>query len=476
MSARLRSARLSVRDKVLYGVADFGGNLVGVVGNTWLLYYLINVAKLPPLLAGLAFLVGRLFDAVVDPLIGNLSDRVKPRLGRLWFTRVFALPAGLLFGLLWLLPYASGGRFALACLGFISLSVLYSLASIPYLALGPELTPDYDERTSLNAYRLAFSMLATLAGVALPPLIVLGVTGASDLASSPASGWLAVGALSALLVTAAFFVTAFGLKEPGRAEGNAESQRLSWPAVRQVLGTFGFPALLGLFLSTALAFMIVNSLLPFFIESVLRLGGSLQAPLLGGLFVVAILTFPLWNWVSGRVGKRASVLTGLALLIVSLLLYVYAVPRGAPSLTLALTLALNGLGLSAVSLFPWAMLPDVIEFDELRSGRRREGLFYALLLLGLKAAGSVGVFANAMLTSALGYKAGSALQSAGTVRGIELMMRPAAAAVFALGLYFAWRYPVTRENHARARAQLGERRGHPAPPETPVGPAVQGAD
>ncbi|WP_216320470.1 MFS transporter [Deinococcus aestuarii] len=470
------TARLRPRDKLLYGPADFGGNLVGVVGNTWLLYYLVNIAGLAPLPAGLAFLAGRLFDALVDPAIGALSDRLRERRGRLWFTRVFAVPAGLVFAALWLIPYVEGtpARFVLAALGFMALSALYSLATIPYLALGPELTPDSDERTSLNSYRLAFSMLATLVGVALPPLLVLGLTGARDLAASPPGGWLVVGVLCAAAASSALLVTGFGVREPVRTRRGEESPPLTLRAVRELLGTFGLKPLLGVFVLVTVALTITNSILPFFLESVLRLPGALQAPLLGGLFVVAILGFAGWAWLSARIGKRAGVMLGLGLMVVSLLLYVYAVPRGVVSPSLIGTIVVNGLGLAAVSLFPWAMLPDVLEFDELRSGLRREGLLYALLLFALKAAGSFGVFSNALVTSLLGYVPGSAAQSPETVRGIALMMGPVPCLLYLLALVFAWRYPITRENHAEARADLAARATPPAPPGPRPAPAPLG--
>lgn len=448
------STRLSARDKTVYGVADFGGNLVGIVANTWLLYYLVNIAQLPAVLAGLAFLAGRLFDALVDPAIGAWTDRVAPTRGRLGVTRAFAVPAGAMFALIWLVPSAAEAwRFPLACLSFMLLSALYSLATIPYLALGPELTRDYDERTSLNSVRLGFSMLATLVGVAAPPLVVLGVTGATDLAASDARGWLVVGVLAAVAVTAAFLITAFGVREPARRAASGR-HALMWRGVREVLSTFGFAPLLGLFLATSLGFTITNSLLPFFIESVLRLPGSAQSPILGGLFLTATLTFPLWVAVSARAGKRVGVMLGIALIIVSLALYVYVVPRGETSAWLVIALLINGAGISSVALFPWAMLPDVIEFDEARHGVRREGLFYALLLMLLKASGAFAVFSNALVTSLLGYRAGQAQQSPETVAGLALMMGPVAASLFALGLAFAWRFPITRENHAAVRARL----------------------
>ncbi|PNY79539.1 MFS transporter [Deinococcus koreensis] len=462
---------LRPHERALYGVGDFGASLCNVAVNTWLLYYLINVAQLPPLQAGLAFLAGRLFDALIDPLIGAWSDRLRPRVGRLAFVRWAALPASLLFALLWALPLVPGAGFALACLGFMAASALYALVTVPYSALNAELTRDYDERTALTSVRVAFSMLGTLVAVAAPPALVLGLSGAEDLAATPAGSWLVVAGGFGALMLVTFLLTGFAVREDfaapaahSSARNPADQHRLSVQAVRDVFLTAGFRTLLGVFLMTALGFMITNSLLPFFMESVLRLPGAAQGPLLGLLFVSAILAFPVWVRVSARTGKRVCVLVGLSFIIAALLAYVSVVPGGGVSPALLLTLVLNGAGLSAVTLFPWAMLPDVIEFDEVGSGLRRPGLFYALVLLVLKAAGSLGVFSNAALTSVLGYVQGSAVQSEGTVRGLALMMGPVSAGCFALALLCAWRYPITRERHAEVRARLGKLRDAAAEP------------
>ena len=97
-------ARLPVGQKLAYGSADIAGALSYVALNTWLLYFLVNIAALPPVQAGLVFVLGRLVDALLDPVIGDLSDRLRPKYGRLAFLRWCALPAGASFVLLFALP------------------------------------------------------------------------------------------------------------------------------------------------------------------------------------------------------------------------------------------------------------------------------------------------------------------------------------------------------------------------------------
>ena len=99
--------QLTTGEKLSFGVADIGASLTFVAINTWLLYFLINIVKLEPVLAGVVFLLGRIFDAVTDPVMGVLSDRLKPRIGRKPFIAWGAVPLGISFALLWFIPEAS---------------------------------------------------------------------------------------------------------------------------------------------------------------------------------------------------------------------------------------------------------------------------------------------------------------------------------------------------------------------------------
>ena len=310
---------------------------------------------------------------------------------------------GASFALMWLLPLAvplaDTAKFVLAVAGFVLFSTAYTVVLMPYLALLPEIAPDYDDRTRTNSYRFTFALISNMLAFTLPPAVVVAVTGADDLASSPPAGWLMMAAIFGAIIAASFLIT----------------------------GTM----------------------------------------LLGTLFGVAILAFPLWAALSARLGKRAALILGLVLQSGSLLALVTVAPAGQLSAVLFAVVVVNGLGVSAVTLFPWSMLPDVVEFDELERGRRREGIFFALFTFGQKTAGSVGVFANGMVVAVFGYRQGIAVQSDFTVRGLESAVGPVAASVFGLAMLAAWRYPITRREHRWAQEELATRRGETSSEDDP---------
>ncbi len=456
------SVALSRKIKLGYGVADVGASLSYGAVNTWLLYFLINIAGMTPLLAGLVFVAGRLFDALLDPVMGVYSDRRKQRWGRKVFIRWGAVPLGASFALMWAiatLDLSQGALFGLALLLFMTFSLLYTVVQVPYMALTPELAPDYDGRTALSSYRVGFGTFASLLAVAAPPAIVLAVSPGPELASSSPAGWLVLGLVFGLLTVLPYLIMVATVPEPVRPEAARDAAPRSGflQEARSAFEIRGFPAVLLLFVAVTVGVMIVSSMLPFYLESGLRLPAAQQPLVLGLLFGTAIVAFPLWTWASARMGKRTVLMLGLLLLAGFTLALVWGSPDRGLSGYLLTFVILAGASLSAVLLLPWAMLPDVVEFDELAGGRRREGLIYALFTFGQKTAGSVGVFANAIAASVFGYRQGMAEQAPTTVAGIELMVGPVAAAVFVLAAVIAWRYPITRSAHQRVRELLAER-------------------
>lgn len=441
-----------------YGVGDLGASLTFVALNTWLLYYLVNIAHLSPLTAGVVFLLGRAFDAALDPLMGVLSDRLRWTVGRIPFVRWGAPWLGLVFAALWALPgLRPDHAFALALVLSLLFSLAYTVVQVPYMALTPELAPDYDERTTLSSYRVAFGTMASMLAVAAPPIIVLSFSQDAVLARSAPLGWAAMGVLFGLLTVVAYLIVASAVPEPRRPPPT-QAPASGLDDVRQALRINGYPELLALFVAITVGIMIVNSMLPFYLESALRIPGPQQTPVLGLLFGAAVVSFPLWNALSARIGKRLALTAGLVLLSAGLAALTLAAPAGRVSAVLLALTALSGVGLSAVMLLPWAMLPDVVEFDELATGHRREGVVVALFTFSQKLAGSLGVFANAIAATLFGYVAGAAGQAPGTVLGLRLMTGPAAVAVFIVAIVLTLRFPITRASHRAARDALEARR------------------
>ena len=465
--------QLTPRQAWAYGAGDLGVALLYVGINTYFFYYLVNVVELTAVHAGLVFVVGRVVDAFTDPLIGAVSDARRARHGRLSLLRWAVAPTALAFVGLFALPLLPGAPVAWATLGAIGFSVAHTCVLMPYLAVLPELVRDYDDRTRVIGIKSVFTMVATLIAFAAPPALVLaldgggGGGGGTDLAATTPGAWVAMSVVLALVFCVPMAITGFGVPDTGGARapdsGPLDSTdavdlrataRGLWREVRSAWQTRGLAGVVYLFLAVTVGIMITNSLLAFFLESALGLPGDALPGILGGLVLVSILAFPLWIRLSAKLGKRVSLIGALAVEAASLLLLVTVVPAGGVSAALIGVVVLNGVAVGGVTMFPWAMLPDVVELDELAVGRRREGVLYALFTFAQKLATSVGVFANAIVIAAFGYVPGVAEQSADTVAALRAMMGPGAAAVFALAALLTWRYPVTRALHAEASGAL----------------------
>ena len=441
---------LSLRTKLGYGVADVGASLSYNAVNFFFLFYLVEIIGLRPGLAGAALLSGRLIDAVSDPLMGSLSDRTRSRYGqRKPYIWAGLIPFGISFALLWTVPNASQSMmFILAASALAFHAVIYTVVQVPYMALTPELAPEYETRTSLSSYRVGFGTLASLIAAAAPPLLVASLNGAAGLPGEARFGWIMMGVIFGAVMSLSYLIMALSVREPIGVR-----EEVAQPPFHSILATPGYLRLIALFVSVTLGLGIVSSMLPFYLAS-LQLNPSEQTLILGLLFVMAIVALPLWNLISGRLSKSPTLALGLAVLVVGLLFTVFAAPSAGLSLPLILSVALAGVGTGAALLFPWAMLPDVVEFDRLAHGARREGLLYAGFTFAQKSAFALGAGLNALVLELTRY---SATAPSASQAAITWMVGPASCAAFGLALLLAWRYPIRKADHERARAALSEK-------------------
>ena len=165
---------LSRFTKIIYGTGDLGLASWGTLRQIFYAIFLTDVVGLEPRIASFAALVGVLWDAVNDPLVGVISDRVESRWGRRRpFLLIFSIPFGLAFLLMWWAPpweneYLLSVHITLA---YIISDTLQTLVAVPFYTLTPEMTPDYDERTDLTTYRMFFNLVASLVLVVSAPMI-----------------------------------------------------------------------------------------------------------------------------------------------------------------------------------------------------------------------------------------------------------------------------------------------------------------
>ncbi len=454
-------SNLRLSEKLSYGVADIGAAISTTAINFFLLHFLVNVVGLRPSLAGSVLLVGRLIDAVTDPLMGVISDRTRALWGRrkpyIWWG---AIPFGLTFALVWAIPEANSSQiltFLIAAALLTLHTTVFTVVQVPYLALTPELASTYTERTVLTSHRAGFATFASLIAAAAPPILVASLNSSQSLESDARFGWLMMGVLFGGLSSICYLLMAFGTKEPVRKVKQVE-QNL-WQNYSSTFKVKGFLSILGIFMTVTVALGIISSLLPFYLESVSNIDPEWQTLVIGLLFITAIISLPLWNVLSRRYGKRLAFTLGLIFLTVNLPLLMWISAGSSLSPILITFTILMGIGLGAVLLFPWAMLPDVVEFDELATGNRREGVLYAVFTFGQKVAIALAVFLNGQVLELINYQPNTTIQSNFTNQGIMFMVGPVAALLFTLTILWVWRYPISKDAHQQAVAALQKIRG-----------------
>lgn len=462
---------LPLSTKLLYGAGDWGLASFGTLRQIFYAIFLTDVVGLDPRLASLAALLGILWDAINDPLIGTLTDRAESRWGRRRpFFLFFSIPFGLAFLLLW---WAPPWESQLALMGHVTLAFMLSdtlqtLVSVPFYALTPELTPDYDERTSLTGYRMLFNLLASLATAVAAPIIV-----DSALASGLTlrQGYLMVAAAFGGLAGLPFLAMFLFLRE--RFPDQAQVQRGLQESVRTAWANIPFRFATGLYILNWITFDLVALMLPFYLTYWVARGNllakveilgepiALESVVLGVLLITAVVALPLWNLLSRWFGKRIAYISGMSFWGLVQLLIITVQPGQLP-LILGLAV-LAGISVSTAHVLPDAIFPDVIEWDELRTRQRSEGIYYGAKNFFRKLTGAVAIFVALQVLGWFGYQAPPEgaqqfTQSPTTLTTIRILTGPTGALLLLSAIVMAWFYPLDRERHSRIRRLLTQRR------------------
>ncbi len=443
--------KLSRREKWVYGAGDIGFSLTSTIIGAYFAIFLTDVVGIAPAVAAAAIFIGRTWDYINDPVIGHLSDRTRTRWGRRRPFLLFgALPFAAVFALLWWRPPLEG-QVALAVyygLVYALFDTAATFVYMPYFALTPELSGDYDERTALTSTRMFFSILGGLIAFTIPLMIVSGFR------PENAGRVLLMGGIFGLASALPLWLVFFGTRE--REEFTHQEQPKVWKSVRAAWSNRPFIFGLIIFLFTWVALSITEANLLFFIKYVARREAQSDL-IMATIFVVAIVALPFWEWASRRLNKRLAYIGGIAFMAFVLLVLASISP--ATSLTFVLVVCtLAGIGLSAAHVLPWSIIPDAIEFGEFQTGERHEGMFYSLITLAQKVASSVAVPLALVVLDVTGYIPNSAIQPDSAVSGIRIVAGPIPAAMLCLGIVFAALYPLGREKYTEIALVLEERR------------------
>jgi len=443
--------KISLSKKIRYGIADIGLALQQSMIQFFMLFYLTDVAKINPGIAGTALLAGKLtWDIINDPLVGYLSDKTKSRWGRrrpyMFFS---AIPLALTFWLLFSLPQGLKGfaAFIAAFGAYILFDTFHTMVQMTYYAMSAELSSNYDERTSIASVRSIFSTLGYILGAAATTIVVGVLRDSAGFTEKSAWSFTALifGVISMLVV----LVTSLTV----RTEGEDRTPPVSIPVLaglKHCLKNKPFRLFILFSAVISIGFALVTSLLSYYLIYYLDMANELGIVMLVLLGTVVLFIFPSKK-VADKLGKAKTYAYGL-LLAALCFIAMFFLPKG-PTPLIYVIAFLAGAGLSGQYLFPGSMLPDVIEIDEMETGQRREGVYFGIWAMTGKITGALSIALAGWALAWSGYVEGIA-QTDATLFGIRMFFSILPALLLIAALPMLFRYPITRESHESIVNQL----------------------
>ena len=477
--------KLSFAEKAGYSLGDGAANFVFMTMILFQLNFYTDTLGISAAAAGTLLLVGRLWDAFFDPMMGVMADRTNTRWGKF---RPWVLWTSIPWGIAMILAYTNPGlgltgNLIWACLTNVLLMTLYSANNTPYSALSGVMTGDVNERTSLSSFRFVAAMIAQLivGGFTLPLVAKFGQ-------GNNARGWQMTMGLWAALCVALFVITFLSTRErilPDPKQKSDPRQDFgallkNGPWIAMFILTLAHFAMLAMRGGTMFYYFqyYVNQDKLFDLLQSLGLTGPHGNYLLNtfGLIVdakrsnVASVGFSLLNMssqfvtvigvlcstaLSRRFGKKAVAIAGFSLTTVFMASFVLLPPEAIGATFLmeyirALTYA------PTIPLI-WAMFADVADYSEWKTGRRTTGVIFATILFGLKTGLSLGGFAAGWLLSGYGYKP-NAVQTPEALQGIRMTISVYPAILFGIVIVCLICYKIGKRLNLQIQDELAERR------------------
>ena len=456
------SKKLSFITKLAYGVGDLGPAMTANLLVFLLLPFFTNVAGLRPELAGLILMIGKIWDAVNDPIVGFLSDRTRSRWGRRHPWMIFgAIPFAFFFFLLWMVPDLSEwGKFWYYVAIGILFHLFYTVVNLPYAALTAELTQDYNERTILNGFRFSFSIGGSIFSLALGFIVAL-------LIRDKAQQHLVIAGICTAIAAIALYLSVWGTRSRVAAIDRQPlptetPQRLPFfEQLRIALTNRPYLFVIGIYLCSWLAVQITASTMKFYVVSWMGLGDAMFYLTAVTVQGTALILLSIWAKISQRVGKQTVYYMGMGLWTIAHAGLFFLQPGQVPLMFVLAVMA--GFGVSTAYLVPWSLLPDVVDLDELNTGQRREGVFYSFMLLLQKIGLALGI---ALVGQALGWAgyipsvAGEPvpIQPDSALLAIRLSIAPLPTLCLVCGIVLTYFYPISRQVHQEILLKLRERK------------------
>jgi len=448
------SEKVSFITKFFFGFGDvYGGGVFNII-NFFYAIFLTDVVKIPPQYASVIFLVGKIWDAITDPIMGFISDRTNTRFGRRRPYFLAGVPFIFLsFVMVWYpVSFESVfARFLYAFFAYIFLNTVVTMVLIPYTAMSAEITLDYNERTAINSLRLIFSLVSSLLCAVLPMMIV------------KAAGDVKKGYLLMSVIFGLFFALPYLGVFAFTREHNFKpaTTKLSFKElIIEPLKIRTFRLYLAMFLFAYLAIDTVSVIFPYYMKYYIGKPFFVSA-VLGVLLITEIIFVPVYAFVARKKSKNFAYIIGAVIWAIGGILTLVMKPEWSNTILLGFA-AVIGAGVSAVAVMPHTILGDVTDVGELKFNERREGTISSMATFLRKVASAVVQALILLILGAVGYvnPKGNEIptQPSSVITTIRVILAFGPIILLTLGVIAALRYPLKPKIHEELKKLLKERR------------------
>ncbi|XOU95014.1 MAG: MFS transporter [Candidatus Kerfeldbacteria bacterium] len=431
---------LKYSKKIAYGMGDFGISISYFAVGFFFIYYLTDIIGMSAYLAGIAFFIGKLWDSINDPIIGVWSDRIKSKFGR---KRVFllfgAVPFGLSFALLWFIPSLAneGLQFVIATLLILLYATAYSVVTVPYMALVPVMSKDYDERTQITSIRAVLSTFGSILGGGLALLISDGTDAVVTLRM-----------MTVILGVITIFTTliaAWSVKKIDTPENNIPISPLKFKSYFKLLAKRNVLILMIVKVLGAIGTGALTVSMVYFTENIV--GSTSSSTYALAIYVVATaIGIPIWNKMTKKHDKRRLLLISNIVSAIILLAIAFGVSESV-TIPFYVGCLLLGFSMAGWLLIPYSLVPDLVEYYNVKFNERHESTFFGYWMtshqLGIALSG---LFIGVIL-SVTGYVGDLAIQPSSALMGIRIVFGVVPAVFIVLSAIVLQRYTISRDKY-----------------------------
>lgn len=453
-STSIVSKKLSLKAKLSYGLGQFGDSIPYNLFSLYFLFYLTDVVGMNPTVAGTISSCAVIWNAIANPLVGNISDNCRSKYGRRRPFMLAGIPMIVTAILLLFAPVGLTGTIQTIYYLFVALLfwTAYVVYLIPFAALGAELTDDYNERTSLRTYTSFIGCIVLIMVSSGPAFIQSRMIPAGH---SVQEAWTMTGYILVALIAIFCFICWKSLAGREKTtllekKDNAPKENI-FKTIKEIMSIKAYRIIVFMVVIYVIGATIQTTGTVYLLTYAVNFDASQQAAFWLVTGIINMFTLPIVAKVSFKAGKKATLLVAMSLVAVMFIVFGFIGIDSAGSMygyAISITLFACSFWLLYVPL-----TYDIAEIDEWKFGKRREGMHVSFVLFVQKIGAAAASFLVGVMLTAIGYQPGVA-QSPEVLENMVRILTFIPAIFIIIAVIIFSRYPITQKSFNALRDAL----------------------